>query len=156
MRKKPPALHLISFCIAMIAMPIDMAGGAVLEQTQLTFGRWAITNNAAQHSITVNPNGSYNASSAALVMLSPPVPGVYLVTELPPFHTVGSVSVVVNSNMTGSGPGFVLDNFTTQIPPSDGAGTTTLTLGARARTTGTTAGYGDGRYVGELNIEINL
>ena len=148
---------LLSFCAAILLLPCAPAVADVLEQTQLTFGRWAVTDNNSQHSITVNTDGSYSTSSGTLVMLSPPIPGLYNVTGLPALHTVGSVVVTVNFNMqAGGGPDFLLDNFTTQIPQSDNAGNTTLTLGARARTNGGGTGYGDDTYVGELHIEINL
>lgn len=156
MRQNFSVLIFFAFCLAAIILPSKIAAADIIQQSKLTFGKWAVTNNSSQHSITVNPNGSYVASSPALVMISPPSPGVYMVTGLPAFHSVASVSVVVNYNMQGDGPGFLLDNFTTQIPPSDAAGNTTLTLGARARTTGNSTGYGDDTYVGELNIEINL
>ena len=143
-----------SLLLFVVAAP---AQADITELQKLRFGTWSITNNNSPHSITVAPNGSYNKSSSALIMISPPQPGLYRVTGLPPFTAVGSVNITMNQPMqSGVGPNFILENFTTAIPNTDAAGDTTLTLGATAKTSGTSQGYGDDTYAGELHIEINL
>lgn len=88
-------------------------------------------------------------------MLAPPQPGIYDITDLPAFTVINNITVVMTLPLSGDGPGFVAENFTTSYPPVNGAGMTTLILGGTARTSGTSQSYGDDVYSGELNIEID-
>ncbi len=134
------------------------AFAAITELQKLRFGKWSVTNNNSVHSITVAPNGSYSTSApGAVIMLTPPQPGIYRITGLPAFTAIGSVVVTMNQSMQGGGgPAFIMDNFTTSVSSTNGAGEADLTLGATAKTSGTGQGYADATYSGELHIEINL
>ncbi len=90
-------------------------------------------------------------------MLSPPSPGVYSVTGLPPFATILSVVVVMSQPLEApAAESFTMDNFQSIIPDANGAGNTTLTLGARANTSGNGNGYNDATYGGVLDVTINF
>jgi hypothetical protein len=145
------------FCAAMFMTYAGTSYADIDEVQQLRFGTWSITNNSSVHSITVNTDGSYSADTPLLVMISPPQEGIYSVDGLPPNTSFPSVDVTMTQPMTGTGgPDFIVDDFTTFMPDSNGAGETTLTLGATAKTSGTNQGYEDDTYEGELNIDINL
>jgi hypothetical protein len=128
----------------------------VNELQPLDFGRWIITANNAQHSIILNTNGSYS-SSPALVMLDPPSEGIYQITELPAFAEIISVDVTMTQSLQGGGSeDFTLQDFQVIAPDADGAGETTITLGATARTSGSGNDYDDSVYNGTLELDINL
>jgi len=151
--------------IAALLLVAMLAGGTpqkafaadVTELQKFSFGKWAVTSNNFPQFVTVHTNGSYSSSPAMIYMGVPPQEGVYQVTNLPPFVTPGNVVVTVNSNMhSGGAPDFTIDTFTTSIGNTDASGTTTLYVGATARTTGTSDGYPDATYTGSLHIEVNL
>jgi len=128
----------------------------ITEVQQLSFGKWAVTNNKAVQSITLGTNGNYT-NSPSLIMIDPPTVGIYEIDGLPPFTNFPGVQVTVTQSMTGVGGAyFNVDSFSIQIPSTDGDGKTTLTLGATAKTSGNGQGYADERYEGELNIDLNL
>jgi hypothetical protein len=129
---------------------------ADLDEIQaLDFGRWAITSNSASYHITVQTDGSYSNSSQ-LVMLEPPQQGIYQVDGLPPNADILSVDVTMVQPLQGGGEEFTMDNFQVIAPDANGLGVTTITLGARANTSGNGGSYSDGPYSGVLEIEINL
>jgi hypothetical protein len=131
------------------------AWSQITESQRLNFGEWLVTNNNASHSVTVETNGTYS-NSPSLVMLTPPQQGIYQVQGLPNGAVINSVTVLMTQPMEGPGSeDFVMDNFTT-VAPNPVGGNTTITLGARARTSGNGNSYGDGSYTGELTLEINL
>jgi hypothetical protein len=148
-----------NYSVCLFAILFLMAAPAHAEITEiqrLNFGRWVITNNSSQHAITVDINGSVSASSNALIMLEAPEPGMYRVTDLPAFTSIGSVNVTMTQPMGGGGAAFILDDFQTAIPATNADGETTLTLGATAKTSGNNQSYQDTTHSGELLIEINL
>lgn len=126
------------------------------ELQPLNFGRWIITENDASYEIVVQTNGNY-ANSPQLIMLSPPQQGIYQITELPSYAEILAVNITLVQSMEGAGSeDFTLDNFQVLCPNADEGGTTTLTLGARARTSGSGGNYEDSTYNGTLNIDIQL
>ncbi|MGZ9109228.1 MAG: hypothetical protein ACXW4B_10470 [Micavibrio sp.] len=135
---------------------ISAAQAAVTEIQALDFGEWVVAGNDAVDNITVQTDGSF-ASSPGLIMLSPPQEGIFLFDGLPPSSVINSVDVTMTQPMTmGGGEVFTLDNFTTIAPDTDPAGETTITLGARARTSGNSNPYGNGLFTGQLEIDINF
>lgn len=140
---------------AFLAMGTAPAQAQITETQRLDFGQWAVTSNATQYSVTINANGTYS-NSPELIMLSPPREGEYLVQGLPNGATISSVDVIMTMPMSGPGSeDFIIDNFDIVAPDPVG-GETTITLGARAVTSGNGNSYGDGSYTGELTLEINL
>ena len=69
---------------------------SITENQRLDFGTWFLAGNPASYSITINADGSYS-SSPELIMLSPPQEGFYLVTGLPSFANILSVSAVIDT-----------------------------------------------------------
>lgn len=127
----------------------------ITENQALYFGEWVITDNDGVHSITVNTDGSYG-NSPELIVITPPEEGIYDVDGLPPNAVINGVTVLMTDPLRlGGGETFSMDNFDTIAPDADPAGETTVTLGARARTSGNGAGYADGRYNGTLTIELH-
>lgn len=128
----------------------------ITETQRLDFGEWVVTSNAANYFVLINANGTRN-NSPEMVELRPAQVGEYQVEGLPAFAVISSVSVVMTQPMSGPpGQNFTMDNFTTIAPNADFNGDTTITLGARAVTSGNTGPYGDGLFTGELTLEINL
>lgn len=150
-------IFFVFLVVIFLMTPISSSWAQVITETQrLNFGTWLISSNASNYSITVQPNGSYS-NSPQLVMLSPPSPGVYSVTGLPPFATILSVVVVMSQPLEApAAESFTMDNFQSIIPDANGAGNTTLTLGARANTSGNGNGYNDATYGGVLDVTINF
>jgi hypothetical protein len=143
------------FCIALTAYGRP-ACADINEVQKLSFGKWAVTNNNSIRTITLGTDGNYT-NSPSMVMINPPQVGIYNIDGLPPGTSFPSVNVTMTQQMRGAGgPAFTVDNFTTLIPATNGAGETTLTLGATAKTSGNGQGYPDDTYEGELNIDLNL
>lgn len=146
---------LVLTAILAVSLPSSSAQAAITELRRLNFGKWFFPNNNTAHSITIALNGNVSTSSSSLIMFSPPVTGLYRVTGLSAFGTVNSVTVTMSQPATFGAGQFLLDNFTTNIPPANNQGTTSLTLGATLTATGNGVGYGPGIYVGDLLIEID-
>lgn len=126
------------------------------ETQALDFGEWAVLGNHGAYSISLAANGSYSSSSSRLIMIRAPQVGIYRVSGLPGDTIINGVNVTVNDPMSKAGSeSFTLDNFDVSVPNANSAGETTITLGARANTTGSGISYDDGVYTGELNLELD-
>jgi len=146
---------LITISIAFI-MSAHAAHAAVLVLQELHFGEWLIKNNIGFQTVTVNTDGSYS-STPDMIMLSPPTQGIYVIDGLNPSSVITSVNVTMLTPMSnGSGEDFTTDSFTTISPDTDAGGQTTITLGARARSSGNSLPYTDGVHTGTLQIVINF
>lgn len=123
----------------------------------LNFGEWVVTNNNSTQTATVQTNGSYS-NSPAMILISPPEPGIYLISGLPTNMTIQSVDVTMLTPMQSMGQSFTIDNFTTQLSSSNTgpSGETTLTLGARARSSANGIPYPDTTYTGDIMIVLNF
>ncbi len=146
-------------CLAVLLLGVGAlpAWAEIDEIQKLDFGRWIVTRNDSSYSVTVQTDGSYT-HSPQLILLSPPEPGIYTISELPDNTIINSVVVTMIQTLQGSGGQvFTMDNFQTIYPPSTSpTGEAGITLGGRALTSGNGQGYGDGNYSGELRIQINL
>jgi hypothetical protein len=151
------ALWFVFLTIVSFLQPLSFAHAQVFNETQrLDFGLWLVTSNSSNYNITLQANGSYS-NSPQLFMLDTPRVGIYQITGLPPFQVIGSVTVVMSQALEfGASQSFTMDNFQTIIPNANGAGETTLRLGARARTSGTGLPYADATYAGILDVTINF
>lgn len=153
--------RLHNFALALLAA-LTIAGAApaqaqtITESQRLNFGEWGVTSNAGNYFVSITAGGA-TSHSPQLIELTPPQVGMYNVSGLPAFAAIASVTVLMTQTLAGPpGQTFTMDNFTTIAPNADGGGNTTITLGARAVTSGNMASYGEGLFTGELTLEINL
>ncbi|PZQ48272.1 MAG: hypothetical protein DI551_01935 [Micavibrio aeruginosavorus] len=148
-----------TFVLAIVLFPFLSslpAQAGVIETQKLYFGKWVITDNQSVHSITVETDGSYN-NSPELIMIEEPQQGIYQMTELPDGVTVNDVTVSMQEPLQGmGGEDFTMDNFQVLYSPTVVDQEITVTLGARAQTSGDGNNYGDGIHTGQLLIEIHL
>lgn len=129
---------------------------AIIENQPLNFGVWAITTNTGTKFITVNTNGSFSSSAGLVNISTPPTQGIYTVDTLPPFTAINSVTASMLLPMTGGNQPFTLDTF--QIiydPTTNASGEISITLGASAKTTGSSVPYDDAVYSGTIQLDIN-
>jgi len=137
-------------------LSIGSAGAQTITEVQnFNFGTWAVTNNQQPRYVTVAVDGSYT-NDPQMIMIQPPLQGVYNVTGLPPNAVILSVLVTMSAPLTSSGEQFTVDNFTTHIPNADINGETQLVIGGRVRSSGTSNGYDDSTYTGQIDIDINF
>ena len=137
-------------------MNINTAHAAVIVLQELNFGEWLIKSNIGVQSVTVQTDGSYS-NTADMIMLLPPTQGIYVIDGLNPSSVIASVNVTMLTPLSnGSGEDFTADTFTTISPDTDAGGQPTITLGARARSSGNGLSYTDGVHNGTLEIVINF
>ena len=137
-------------------MNIHGAQAAVLVLQELNFGEWLIKTNVGVQSVTVQTDGSYS-NTPDMIMLLPPTEGIYVIDGLNPSSVITSVNVTMLTPLTnGSGEDFTVDTFTTISPDTDAGGQTTITLGARARSSANGLPYTDGVHTGTVQIVINF
>lgn len=122
----------------------------------LNFGEFIVRNNDVQHTLTVNPNGTY-MFSPGFVEIVQPQPGIYDIDGLPLNMAIASVVVTQLQPLTGAGNSFDMNTFQVTYPPStDGAGVARFTIGATVETTGSGVAYPNLTYTGDLQIQINF
>lgn len=143
------------YLTATVLFPVNPALADVREIQAMTFGQWVVTDNTASHYVSVATDGSYN-NSPELIMLEPPIQGIYEIDELPDGFVVNDVTVSIRDPLNYGSRGFLMDDFQVIYSPAVVDGVIGVTLGARARTTGDGYNYGDGVYRGVLTIEIHL
>lgn len=147
---------LAGLALLIVLMP-QLARGQHSVIQALNFGEWVVTNNNSAQTATVQTNGSYS-NSPAMILLAPPEPGIYLISGLPANMNIQSVDVTMLTPMQSMGQSFTVDNFTTQLSSSNTgpSGETTLTLGARARSSANGNPYPDTTYTGDIMIVLNF
>jgi hypothetical protein len=129
------------------------------QRTQdLTFGRFAITNNSAQHDLTIDPNGNVTADPAYVLTAPPTYSGAIILDQLlssvpmSVTFTDGTMSV----NGSGIPPLFLVTDFTTNGPfVTTPAGTLNVLFGATLRSSGTGDVYENGPYTGSFDITFD-
>lgn len=149
-------IRLIGFMLLALGMASPASAQHSVLQA-LNFGEWVITKNNTPQTATIQTNGS-NSHSSAMIMLTPPQPGIYLITDLPINMTIQSVDVTMMTPMQSMGQSFSIDNFTTELSSSNTGptGETTLTLGATATSSANGALYPDSTYSGDVMIVLNF
>lgn len=140
--------------IVIWAAPAHAATATVTQA--LNFGKWFITSNAGDYTVTINTDGSHS-HAPELVMISPPQKGIYDIGGLAISTAITSIVVTQTQALTtGGGEILNMDSFQVDaLPATDGAGHLALTLGATAHTSGGGGGYGNNIYTGQLDIQIN-
>ncbi len=141
---------------AMIALLLP-CGAAYADFTQIQpfhFGRWVLTNNDAEHNITV-PTSGMHTNSSSFIVLDDPQPAIYeyegIPTGITPTVTTSQPDIVLQSP---GQPDLVLDNFTFHATAADINQISTITIGGRLRTSGDGATYGNHTYTGTFLLEI--
>ncbi len=145
-------------CIQMF-LCLCLSGHAFAQTIQaLDFGSVVVIDNSAQYDITVNTDGSYSHDAGGFIEITPPQEGIYDVDNVLPAGTaVTSVTVTQDVPLTAGVNNFQVVNFTTtNTSPSDGSGVVRVTVGATARSSGTTAPYPDNTYTGTITIQVNF
>jgi hypothetical protein len=145
---------LIVFFVCVV-LPASVLADPVTIQ-RLDFGRLLVKKNNSLQSITVNTDGSYSATSE-IIVLDPPEVGIYEIDGLNPSSTISSVTVNVTDPLQCgcSSEQYFMDSFVVVAPPTNSSGVTTITIGARAQTSGNNNAYGSGLYEGELSLSFN-
>jgi len=124
-----------------------------LQDAELNFGKIAISNNSIVSSVQISRTGR-TAATGNLYIIKIGNPGVYTLTEFPPFSVV-NLSANVPTFSTSTIPGtqqFRLDSVdmidTLNI---DADGTAQFKIGAVLQTSGV-----GGTYIGPATYQINL
>ena len=122
----------------------------------LSFGEAVLTNNMAPREIILSEDGSFS-NDPEYLFVTTPEPGIYRVVGQTPLRTITSVTVVVNTQPSGGGRQFIIDNFDVDHPSStDVAGEATIRVGARFRSTGDGTTYPvQTTFNGDLQITVN-
>lgn len=150
---------IILFFVVMIGL--IAAGETAQAQTitrvqALSFGTFALKNNAAAHTLRVSRTNVVTADSA-FAIFTDPVRGEYALTGFPS-STPFTVSIPDTSLSLGGGGGAAFD-LILFTPGSglttDGAGAADLRFGATLQTSGMGSMYSDGNYSGTIDITIN-
>lgn len=103
----------------------------------MNFGEAILTDNNAQHAITVRFNGNVTSDPEYIFIGGAPVRGIYEITGGVPMQRLDTVTVTVDQELLGGGGQFIIDDFDIQSPNRlNGAGEGTIRIGARIRSTG--------------------
>ncbi|WP_102795100.1 hypothetical protein [Bowmanella denitrificans] len=129
----------------------------LLTDANFYFGRIAITNNSIVSTTTVPVNGNQTSTNHILV-IEPGQPGVYTLTDLPPFANV-SVSADVPAFSSSPLPGTEQFTITAVDIPStlkaDATGSVQFKMGGTIATSGTGGSYvSPADYMIVININI--
>lgn len=123
------------------------------ESRSLDFGKFAMRNNDAQHSIVMQPNGT-QTNPPAIVSFFNGTSAIFSFTGFPP--STALLISIPDTVVSPSGAGEVFDliNFTwTPDPPTTNAsGDLTLNVGATLRTSGNSVLYEDSNYTGTYSM----
>lgn len=121
----------------------------------LSFGEGIVTDNSAPYSISLQADGDYVADPA-IVLMTPPQPGLYKLTEMIPLTVITNVTITVNQQMLGPGQDFTIGDFDIEAPDeSDIDGEAIIELGATITTSGNGAAYTDNaNYEAEMTLNV--
>lgn len=126
----------------------------LLPVSELSFGRFIVTNNATRQSISVYLDGSFSFTDG-LIKIDDPQTGQYQIDDLPP-NRVLNIEAYQLEPMEGAGNFFTLKDFNVAHTNSNEVGLTTVTLGATAESSGNNQPYADQRYTGTIQILISF
>ena len=146
--------------IAAALLPVSALAqdGRYRVDQALSFGKFGITRNNAQHEITVDINGNYTADPG-FVMTAPYPTNAELFLDMltpsvPLFVDLDNSTISVNGS--GNPPLLYLLNFTTNGPfVTTAGGTLTVLIGATLRSSGDNDPYQSGPYEGTFNITFD-
>lgn len=153
-------VRLVLACSLFLLSIGGFAGSALAQSINtiqdLTFGEAVLTDNSSQREILLSEDGSFT-NDPEYLFVTTPEPGIYQVVGQTPSRTITSVTVTVNTQPSGGGRQFIIDNFDVDHPPStDPAGEATIRVGARFRSTGDGTTYPvQTTFNGNLQITVN-
>lgn len=133
-----------------------LAYATITEQQALSFGVFALRDNAAAYDMVVSPTGSVS-NHASYVMISPGQNAVFDLTDLPPDTLLGvSIGDISLSPDAGGGPSFDAVDFTFSPanPVTDVSGAVTINVGGTLRTSGSGAMYSDAAFSGSATLQV--
>ena len=130
----------------------------IFFEQELSFGRFALSDNTAVHQLTISPSGASSYSPAFKPILEGRQ-AVIRVTDFPPFSPV-SIDIpdtTLTRNNSGVGNSFSITNFTFSPEDlvTDNNGEIVFELGATISTSGNGQMYTDDDYAGEMNVTVN-
>lgn len=152
---------ILTFCLVFGALSLVVVKplwADIFFEQELSFGRFAISDNASVHRLTIAPTGATTHD----VAIKPILDGrqaVIRVTDFPPFSPV-SISIpdtTLTRNNSGVGNSFTISNFTFSPDNliSDANGEVVFELGATIATSGNGQMYTDDDYAGEMSVTVN-
>lgn len=149
-------MHITAFLAVLFLLSAPAAAQGFNVAQPLSFGQFALTAPSYEQTIIINLNGTYSHSPGFL-MMTPPVPGHYVITGLPASIPVLGVQITQNLSMSRpDSASLTMDNFQViHDPATDGGGMLNISIGATLRSQ-PGGKYRDGYYAGELNVEIQL
>lgn len=151
-------LRALLLATALLPAAAAAQDGRYRVDQELSFGRFGITHNNAQHEITVDINGNYTADPG-FVMTTPYPTNAELFLDMltpsvPLFVDLDNSTLSVNGS--GNPPLLYLLNFTTNGPfVTTPGGTLTVLIGATLRSSGDNDPYQSGPYTGTFNITFD-
>ena len=148
-----PLLTSMALAALFLAQP---SAAAVIVNQAFSWGTIGVANNNSISTLTVLTDGT-TIRTGTIVEILPAQPGIFTITGLPVDQTINSVDIVSTiSPQTGGSEIFTMDSFTVDAPASTTGDSAQITVGGRIRTTGSTTGYIDGTYNGQIEITFNF
>tara|TARA_B100000686_G_scaffold258199_1_gene270428 strand:- start:30 stop:488 length:459 start_codon:yes stop_codon:yes gene_type:complete len=136
---------------------VHIATAAINETQALTFGEFALSNNASSHQLTISPLGVVSKDQAVKLIVEPEE-AVFDVSGFP-----GSTPLIINvsfNNLTSldGGSAFTISNpsIWPAAVTTDPAGNATFNVGATLRTSGDGGFYPDSNYNGTMTVSVNF
>ncbi len=122
----------------------------------LSFGRFGLRNNDAQHTIIIDPNTGNYVADPAFIIGDAPQRGEYILDALTPNTALG-VTIddgELTLNDTGTGQEMEIIDITHNNPITDNNGDAMLYLGGTLRLNGNGSYYPSGPYSDGVDLTI--
>jgi len=128
---------------------------AITEVQELSFGTFALVDNATVSTLRIPYNGTNPVASSKLYPLTRAQPGQYQISGMPSFQ---ALIITINnfSLQVGAAEPFNVNTFTYPALITDTNGEALLEVGATLNTTGSGTGYADATYTGTISITISF
>jgi len=128
------------------------------EMAPLSFGTIVITSFGPVTQIVVSPQPIMPVYTGPVIPITLASRAHYNMTGAP-VSTSFTISIYnINNALLGGNPPFTIDTFTTHpaVLATDAGGSADFFFGARLRSAGGGAPYGDGTYLGSYDFTINF
>lgn len=149
------ALFITALWAVLCAAPF-VAYATIVETQPVSFGVFALRDNAAAYDMVISPSGSIS-NHASYVMISPGQNGIFDLTDLPPDTVLGvSIGDISLDPDAGGGPSFGAVDFTFSPvnPVTDITGAATINVGGTLRTSGSGTMYSDANFSGTATLQV--
>lgn len=145
------------FCLTLVTfLPRLGHAQTIIENHPLTFGKFVLSNNNAQHEIMLQQNGTFIADPSYIFFEDPQLATITVEDYAPLqplFVTVGTT--VLLPSMGGGANFSVSDSFTVpEVIITDANGSATFDVGASLTSNGNGNIHSDSRYQGTYNISV--